>query len=112
MRSRSSLAIHLPKEEDELYHKTKVEAMMTAEEEFWRDNPDEYDKYLKYEREDDFRNQPIQYGIFATENIPQATMSNSRYNLVDAMKPLVLLLFIQYGVFAMIVWWNFTFMFV
>ena len=112
MRNRHDLKIKLPHEEDELYHQNKVEAMMSAEEEFWRDNPDEYDTYFNYEREDDFRNQPIQYGIFATENIPQTTMSNSRYKLVDAMKPLALLLFIQYGVFATIVWWNFNFMFV
>ena len=48
MRSRSNLTIHLPKQEDELYHKAKVEAMMTAEEEFWRDKltPEEFEEML------------------------------------------------------------------
>ena len=102
MRNRYDLKIKLPHEEDDLYHQNKVEAMMSAEEEFWRDNPDEYDRYLNYERE---------------EYIPEPTneensISNKRFYLLDAMKPLALLLFIQYGVFVTIVWWNFDFIFV
>ena len=102
MRSRSNLAIHLPKEEDELYHQTKVEAMMTAEEEFWRDNPDEYDKYLKYEIEEKISHPTKKY----------YPLSNTHFYLIDAMKPLALLLLIQSGVFFTIIWWNLNFMFV
>lgn len=102
MRNRYDLKIKLPHEEDDLYHQNKVEAMMSAEEEFWRDNPDEYDRYLNYERE---------------EYIPEPTneensISYKRFYLLDAMKPLALLLFIQYGVVVTIVWWNFDFIFV
>ena len=102
MRNRYDLKIKLPHEEDELYHQNKVEAMMSAEEEFWRDNPDEYDTYFNYEME---------------EYIPHPfneanSISNKRFHVVDAMKPLAILLFIQYGVFATIVCWNLKFMFV
>ena len=92
MRSRSSLAIHLPKEEDELYHKTKVEAMMTAEEEFWRDNPDEYDKYLKYEIE---------------EVLQKPSNIHKIFNKADVIKPLLLILFLQCGVFVWIMYVGF-----
>ena len=56
MRNRYHLKIKLPHEEDELYHQNKVEAMMSAEE-FWRDNPDEYDRYFNYERKNIYQTQ-------------------------------------------------------
>jgi len=100
MRNRYDLKIKLPHEEDELYHQNKVEAMMTAEEEFWRDNPDEYDKYLKYEIEEKISHPTKKY----------YPLSNTHFYLIDAMKPLTLLLLIQYGVFFTIIWWNLNFM--
>ena len=94
IRNRYDLKINLPHEDDESYHNKKVEAMLSAEEEFWRDNPDDYNRYLNYEREDNIP-QPL--------NAP-TTMYLNRYDLI---KPLALLLFIQYGVFVWIVFIGF-----
>ena len=95
MHNRHNLKISIPGEEDITYHETKVEAMMSAEEEFWRDNPDEYDKYYKYELEEI---SPKKINLNTHRQI-----SNNSY----AMKPLIILLFIQYGVFVWIVYFGY-----
>ena len=102
MHNRYNLKITVPDEEDISYHQKKVEAMITAEEEFWRDNPDEYDKYLKYEIEEKISHPTKKY----------YPLSNTPFYLIDVINPLALLLLIQSGVFFTIIWWNLNFMFV
>ena len=92
MHNRYNLKITLPDEEDISYHQKKVEAMITAEEGFWRDNPDEYDKYFKYEME---------------EVLQKPSNIHKIFNKVNVIKPLLLILFLQYGVFVWIIYVGF-----
>lgn len=99
LRNRYKLKINVPSNEDLIYHNNKVDVMMREEEEFWRSNHDEYNKFLNYETEENFASS------FITDNVTNST-------LFHILKPLGVILLIQYGVFVTIVWWNLNYTFV